>query len=466
MSLPRASTTRPEFWQVPAIVGARVAVSDANYSLAAGVSTVAYTAITAARTVTLPAASSFAPGQQLLVVDESGGASATKTITLAPNGGDTINGAASAAIAAAYGYLALESNGSNAWTIVDSGGAFVGDTGSGGSAGFVPAPPSGSAASNEVLGAGGSWVGRMAGFRNRIINGAMAIDQRNNGAAQTISSAGGYVYTIDRFYAACAGANVTGQRIAGSAPDQYRYQLTGAASVSAIGFGQRIETANSFDLAGTTATLSVKLANTALTAVSWTAYYANAADNFSSQTQFASGAFTVNSTLTKYSAQIAIPAAATTGINIYFNVGAQTSGTWTIGEMQLEAGQAATPFERRPYGAELALCQRYLPALNANGAAAAALCVAIATNSTTLTSVHPFPITPRVTPTGIVTSAASGFITGGPIGLTPTAAAFNAYSGLNCGLISWTVSGATPGQSAAFYMQSTTAQILFTGCEL
>ncbi len=117
-------------WQVPAIVGARVAVSDANYSLAAGVSTVAYTAITAARTVTLPAASSFAPGQQLLVVDESGGASATKTITLAPNGGDTINGAASAAIAAAYGYLALESNGSNAWTIVDSGGAFVGDTGS------------------------------------------------------------------------------------------------------------------------------------------------------------------------------------------------------------------------------------------------------------------------------------------------------------------------------------------------
>ncbi len=294
----------------------------------------------------------------------------------------------------------------------------------------------------------------------------MAIDQRNNGAAQTISSAGGDVYTIDRFYAACAGANVTGQRIAGSAPDQYRYQLTGAASVLAIGFGQRIETANSFDLAGTTATLSVKLANTALTAVSWTAYYANAADNFSSQTQFASGAFTVNSTLTKYSAQIAIPAAATTGINIYFNVGAQTSGTWTIGEMQLEAGQAATPFERRPYGAELALCQRYLPALNANGAAAAALCVAIVTNSTTLTSVHPFPITPRVTPTGIVTSAASGFITGGPIGLTPTAAAFNAGTSPNCGIISWTVSGATPGQSAAFYMQSTTAQILFTGCEL
>ncbi len=98
---------------------ARQAVSDANYSVAAGIGLAAYTAITAARAVTLPAASSYAAGQQLLVVDESGSCSATKTITLNPAGSDTINGATSAVINSAYGYLVLESNGSNAWTIVD-----------------------------------------------------------------------------------------------------------------------------------------------------------------------------------------------------------------------------------------------------------------------------------------------------------------------------------------------------------
>ena len=206
------------------------------------------------------------------------------------------------------------------------------------------------------------------------------------------------------------------------APDQYRYQLTGAASVLAIGFGQRIETANSFDLAGTTATLSVKLANTALTAVSWTAYYANADRRILALRHGlrpAPSPSVAATVLSRYSAQIAIAAAASTGVNICANVGAQTSGTWTIGELQLEAGRAATPFERRPYGAELALCRRYLPALNANGAAAAALCVAIVTNSDHADFGAPIPDHPTaVTPTGIVTSAASGFITGGPIGLS------------------------------------------------
>lgn len=206
--------------------------------------------------------------------------------------------------------------------------------------------------------------GPLAGTRNRIINGDMRIDQRNAGASQTITAGAALAYTVDRFYAYCTGANVTGQRVQGASVGQFRYQFTGASSVTAIGFGQRIEQLNSADLAGTTATLSVDLANSLLTTVTWTAFYANTADTFGTlasptRTQIATGTFTVNSTITRYSTQISIPAAATTGIEIVFTVGAQTSGTWTIGGVQLEPGTVATPFERRSYGQELVLCQRY-----------------------------------------------------------------------------------------------------------
>ena len=37
----------------------------------------------------------------------------------------------------------------------------------------------------------------------------------------------------------------------------------------------------------------------------------------------------------------------------------QQSGTFDIAQVQIEEGTAATPFEQRPYGVELSLCQRY-----------------------------------------------------------------------------------------------------------
>jgi len=206
--------------------------------------------------------------------------------------------------------------------------------------------------------------GQLAGNRNRIINGAVAIDQRNAGASQTFTAAAALAYSVDRWYGYCTGANVTGQRVAGATAGQYRYQFTGAASVTAIGFGQRIEQLNSTDLASTTATLSVDLANSLLTTVTWTAYYATTADTFGSlasptRTQIATGTFTVTSTVTRYNTNISVPSAATTGIEIVFTVGAQTSGTWTVGNVQLEPGTVATPFERRSFGVELTLVYRY-----------------------------------------------------------------------------------------------------------
>ena len=107
--------------------------------------------------------------------------------------------------------------------------------------------------------------------------------------------------------------------------------------------------------------------------------------------------------MTRYSTSISIPSAATTGIEIVFTVGAQTSGTWTIGDAQLEPGAVATPFERRSFGQELALCQRYF----FSGTTSSSL------NPTTVTTnisvVGNFPVVMRATPSiaGITASFSS-----------------------------------------------------------
>ena len=244
------------------------------------------------------------------------------------------------------------------------------------------------------------------GFKNRILNGGMAIDQRNAAASQTFTAAAALAYSVDRWYGYCTGANVTGQQVAGSTTPtntQFRYRFTGAASVTAVGFGQRIEQKNSYDLAGSTCTLSADLAISAtLTTVTWTAYYATTtADTFGSLasptvTQIATGTFTVSATVTNFSANISVPAAATTGIQILFTVGALTAGlTWTIGNVQLEKGSTATSFDYRPYGTELALCQRYcqkpLSPLNCSSY-----------STTSVDWVQAFEVSMRAAPTGTI----------------------------------------------------------------
>lgn len=56
------------------------------------------------------------------------------------------------------GIYALMYDGTNFVMLNPSQPAFVGDSGSGGTAGLVPAPSSGDAAANKVLGAGGGWI--------------------------------------------------------------------------------------------------------------------------------------------------------------------------------------------------------------------------------------------------------------------------------------------------------------------
>jgi hypothetical protein len=248
----------------------------------------------------------------------------------------------------------------------------------------------------------------LQGFRNRLINGGMAIAQRATSATVTAgtgvpTASTGYP-SVDRFFVYSTGANVTAARVAGSDNTQFRLQITGASSVTAVGVGQRIEQSNSFDLAGGTATLSVDLANSLLTTVTWTASYATTADTFGTigtptKTQIATGTFTVNSTVSRYNATFSVPSAATTGIEILLTVGAQTSGTLTVGSIQLEAGSVATPFERRDYGRELIMCQRYYQKIGGTGAEIYA--AGYITSSGFLTFPITFP-TMRVAPTGTI----------------------------------------------------------------
>ncbi len=103
------------------ITNTRTAVSDASYTVLATDRTVAYTALTAARAVALPASSAYPTGTRLLIVDETGNCSVTNTITVNAAGTDTIDGAASAVVNQAFGFIGLDSSGAGHWTIIDQG---------------------------------------------------------------------------------------------------------------------------------------------------------------------------------------------------------------------------------------------------------------------------------------------------------------------------------------------------------
>ena len=96
----------------------RIPVADANYTVTLPSSIIiAYTSITAARTIVLPAAS-LAAGQVIWVLDESGSVSTTLSLTINRAGSDTIEGATSYVLTGQYGAVCFESNGSNKWVMM------------------------------------------------------------------------------------------------------------------------------------------------------------------------------------------------------------------------------------------------------------------------------------------------------------------------------------------------------------
>jgi hypothetical protein len=99
----------------------RVTVDDANYTILATDKVVAQIGtMSAARTFSLPAASTVQAGAMIIIIDESGTITSTNKISVQRNGTDTIDGQTSIDINKDYGSLVLICDGSNSWKIISN----------------------------------------------------------------------------------------------------------------------------------------------------------------------------------------------------------------------------------------------------------------------------------------------------------------------------------------------------------
>ena len=218
--------------------------------------------------------------------------------------------------------------------------------------------------------------GQLAGLRNKIINGDMRVAQRGTTGALTT----GYTYiSVDRF-AGIQGTTANGILARVSAVlngFQFAAKIGRNASATTTGpivLRSALESVNSIPLQGKEVTFS---------------FYAKAGANFSAASSNISvtvstgtgsdqslatmatwtgvatpitGTTAITTSWVRYSYTGTIAASATqVGVSIlYTPVGtAGADDNLYVTGVQLEVGPVATPFEQRPIGMELALCQRY-----------------------------------------------------------------------------------------------------------
>jgi hypothetical protein len=237
----------------------------------------------------------------------------------------------------------------------------------------------------------------LQGFRNRIINGDMRIDQRNAGAA--VTQIAGNLFPVDRFaiYGDVA-SKFTAQRSTTAAAGFTNSLLITSSSSYSVGSGevftlsQFVEGFNVADLGfGTANAQSITLSFWVRSSLTGTfggtvqngtnarsypfSYTINAANTFEYKTITIAGDTsgtwaTDNSTGLRLRFGLGVGAtmsgaagswasadyrSATGAVSVVGTSGA----TFYITGVQLEAGSVATPFERVPYGTQLVLCQRY-----------------------------------------------------------------------------------------------------------
>ena len=291
----------------------------------------------------------------------------------------------------------------------------------------------------QILGAGNSTA-----FKNRIINGGMAIDQRNAGASVTTSSLQNTVYTVDRwsYYNDVISKRTIQQ--SSVAPPGFKNSLKVTVIATDTSGPQQfirqcIEGYNIADLNwGTANALPVVLSFWVRSSVTgqhggaiqsvntdWCfpfAYNINVADTWEYKTINISGPTTgtwgstngygasiqfehgVGYQKSPASAWIALNATSSTGS---VNLCATNGATWYVTGVQLEVGTQATSFDFRDYGRELILCQRYYWTSNYANVQSAGGAWGAYYNTTTANAYAEFPVTMRSAPTVSLTAGNS-----------------------------------------------------------
>lgn len=353
---------------------ARTAVSDAAYTALTTDRSIAYVTLSAARVVTLPAAASYPTGTPLVVFDESGSCSATNTITLLCAGTDTLDGATSAVISSPYGYLALQSNGANKWTIVDQAASAAGTGVS--SINALSGALSISAGLGLAVSASGTAVtvantSLPGGLINKFRNATMDVWQRGTSLTATTSGA----YTADGWIVLPTGASVAVAQAGARLLTKCSLQVTGAASVTDVIVKQRIESTIAAGFCSQTVTVQAQVYNNTGYAITplLTVKHAGSQDIWSSPVTDVSAVSLqscTNGAWTQVAYTFSASASSYGGLEIGFdfgnNFGANTKSI-QITELDIRVtpgaatglNNAPPPPELRPIGPELNFCQRY-----------------------------------------------------------------------------------------------------------
>ena len=270
--------------------------------------------------------------------------------------------------------------------------------------------------------------GQLAGLRNKIINGDMRVSQRG-----TSFPAGAVQYGLDRWQffriGAVAGATCAQTTAASAITLGYNNYMqvnhdAGNASLVSIVVGQTFETINIRDLAGQTVTFSCYIfcsgdavGRTTAALVYGTGTNGSLGAGFTGTTVAGSSVSTSNASWVRSTITATLPSNATQlGVQVTFvpSVTGGASDYFGLVGAQLELGPVATPFEQRPIGMELALCQRYFQTVGvqvANGANAAN--VQFSAN---------WPVQMRATPTTTVSTGTAPTVssTNWVVSLTPS----------------------------------------------